>query len=266
MSRNIDAVPISASLPSMEIRRLVSEGAVATGRTGPRAKTTGVWRPHSVHAIARRIVVGAFGLVLAAAGAFVLGFVGFAVSVSLDEPPAAPTADAIVALTGGKDRVVEATELLAAGRGRRLLISGVHPQTRAIDIQRMTESDRAMFACCVDLGRTAASTAGNAREAAEWARGHGFSSLIVVTSAYHMPRSLVELDHALPDVRMVPFPVAHPDLALDRWYLRPATAKLLFSEYVKYMYARFVPATMRTPPTVLAGGAGARAAETSPQP
>ena len=100
----------------------------------------------------------------------------------------------------------------------------------------------------------------------EWVRAHGFTSLVVVTSAYHMPRSLAELDHALPDVTKIPYPVANPDLALDRWYLRPATVKLLFSEYVKYIYVRFVPAGLRTPPTAPVAAAGVHAAETSPRP
>lgn len=173
------------------------------------------------------------------AAAFGLGFVVFAVTVSLTEIPADPRADAIIALTGGRDRVAEAVDLLAEGRGRRLLISGVHPRTSAADIRKLTEGDRTVFACCVDLGRTALSTAGNATEAAEWVKEHGFTSLIVVTSAYHMPRSLLELDRALPSVRKVPYPVSRPDLNLETWYRHPTTAKLLFGEYLKYIVARF---------------------------
>lgn len=185
------------------------------------------------------VLRGSVAVLLVAIVLFGMGFVGFAFVVSASEEPADPRADAIVALTGGRDRVAEAIDLLAAGRGRRLLISGVHPTTRAVDIQKMTDSDRDVFACCIDLGRTAQSTAGNAEEAAEWVKTHGFTSLIVVTSAYHMPRSLLELDRALPDVRKVPFAVARPDLNLSTWYLHPATAKLLFGEYVKYIVARF---------------------------
>lgn len=201
------------------------------------------------------------GLVGAAAAAvFVLGFVGFAVTVSLSEVPANPRADAIVALTGGRDRVVEAVDLLAEGRGRRLLISGVHPQTRAADIQKLTEGDRTVFDCCVDLGRMAQSTAGNASEAAEWVREHGYTSLIVVTSAYHMPRSLLELDRALPSVRIVPYAVSRPDLNLETWYLHPATAKLLFGEYLKYIVARFAHQAPQAVSTQVArvGGMAAR--------
>lgn len=205
--------------------------------------------PRSLVASLRR---GTIGVVIAAVLLFGLGFLVFAFSVATTEEPADPHADAIVALTGGRDRVAEAVDLLVAGRGRRLLISGVHPSTRAVDIQKLTDGDRSVFACCVDLGRMAQSTAGNAEEAADWVKAHGFTSLIVVTSAYHMPRSLLELDRALPGVRKIPFAVSRPDLNLETWYLHPATAKLLFSEYVKYIVARFAHQASRTTSTEVA--------------
>ncbi|NLH80000.1 MAG: DUF218 domain-containing protein [Phyllobacteriaceae bacterium] len=210
--------------------------------------------------VAGQILRGAVLATVVGSLLFGLGFVVFAFVVTSSEEPADPHADAIVALTGGRDRVMEAIELLTAGRGRRLLISGVHPLTRAADIQKLTETDRDMFACCIDLGRTALSTAGNAEEAAAWVKQHGYKSLIVVTSAYHMPRSLVELDRALPNVRKVPFAVSHPDLNLETWYLHPTTAKLLFGEYLKYIVARFAHQTPRIASTQMArlGGVTAR--------
>lgn len=214
-------------------------------RLSPRLLVVSLWR-------------GALGLVVSAALIFGLGFLVFAFAVATTEEPADPRADAIIALTGGRDRVAEAVDLLVAGRGRRLLISGVHPQTRAIDIQKLTDGDREVFACCVDLGRMAQTTAGNAEETAEWVKAHGFTSLIVVTSAYHMPRSLLELDRALPQVRKIPFAVSRPDLNLETWYLHPATAKLLFGEYLKYIVARFAHQTPPNAPTQVAlrDGAG----------
>ena len=42
------------------------------------------------------------------------------------------------------------------------------------------------------LGREADNTHGNARETAGWMRGEGYRSLRLVTSWYHMRRSLLE--------------------------------------------------------------------------
>ena len=107
-------------------------------------------------------------------------------------------ADGIVVLTGGNSRVTDALELLASGRGKRLLITGVNPGTTTGDIAPRSRRLRSRLACCVDLDYSALNTLGNAVQARQWAVEHGFHSLIVVTSAYHMPRALAELAHQLP--------------------------------------------------------------------
>ena len=69
-----------------------------------------------------------------------------------------------------------------------------------------------MFECCVDIGYEAQDTPGNADETMHWAADQGFSKLIIVTSSYHMPRSLTELGRVMPDVRLVPYPVGRAGL------------------------------------------------------
>src|SRR5258706_15442356 len=64
-------------------------------------------------------------------------------------------ADGIVVLTGGSSRVSDAMELLAAGYGKRLLISGVHPTNAASDISRSLPDNQSLLRCCVDLDRSA---------------------------------------------------------------------------------------------------------------
>ena len=144
-------------------------------------------------------------------------------------------ADGIVVLTGGSSRIDDAIELLASGRGQRLLISGVNPATRQREISQLRPEHQKYFTCCVDLDRFALNTVGNAIETRRWVEGRGFKSLIVVTSNYHMPRAMAELAHQLPDITLVAFPVvteqSHP-----HWISGP-TLRLLFSEYVKYTFA-----------------------------
>jgi len=80
-------------------------------------------------------------------------------------------------------------------------------------------------------------TEGNAIETASWAKKHGFTSLLVVTSAYHLPRARVELQGALPKVDLIAYPVYSAGLDLKSWYRHPATIQLLMREYVKYTLA-----------------------------
>src|SRR6476469_3209661 len=65
-----------------------------------------------------------------------IGFIAFLSQVRGVEIKPDRNADGIVVLTGGSSRVSDAMELLAAGFGKRLLISGVHPTNAARDISR----------------------------------------------------------------------------------------------------------------------------------
>jgi uncharacterized SAM-binding protein YcdF (DUF218 family) len=165
-------------------------------------------------------------------------FAMFAQKVAEVRVPATANADAIVVLTGGHARVNEAVRLLEEGRANRLLISGVHPGTTREQLAAVTASSMPLETNSVDLDRVALNTAGNAVETANWVRKNGFSSLLVVTSAYHLPRAKVELAGALPDVSLIAYPVFSKDLNLDHWYREPATMRLLMREYVKYILAR----------------------------
>ena len=179
-------------------------------------------------------VVAAFAILFVGAG---VGFVAFLSQLRATEAVPAGKADGIVVLTGGSSRVSDAMELLASGYGRRLLISGVHPTNAASDISRSLPDNQSLLHCCVDLDRSAVNTRSNAAETRRWARERGFKSLIVVTSNYHMPRAIVELSHAMPDVELIPFSVIGEKWRDEPWWTSGATLRLLLSEYAKYVAA-----------------------------
>jgi uncharacterized SAM-binding protein YcdF (DUF218 family) len=182
----------------------------------------------------RAAIVAGLALVFVAAA---IGFVGFLSQLRGAEMKPARNADGIVVLTGGSSRVSDAMELLADGYGKRLLISGVHPTNAASDISRSLSDNQSLLNCCVDLDRSAINTRSNAAETRRWARERGFRSLIVVTSNYHMPRAIVELSHAMPDVALIPFAVVGDKWRDEPWWTSGTTVRLLLSEYVKYVAA-----------------------------
>ena len=172
-----------------------------------------------------------------AAAALTGGFLWFAFNIAREESPLDRVADGIVALTGGASRISDAVELLASGRGRRLLITGVGPTTNTAELMRLVPDHHRWFGCCIDLDYTAANTVGNAVETRRWARERGFRSLVVVTSDYHMPRAMLEISHRLPDVTLIPFPVVTGQIRAEPWWSHPGTAKLLLYEYLKFLVA-----------------------------
>ena len=170
----------------------------------------------------------------------VADFSWFVRQMPVTEVAPAGNADGIVALTGGPFRINDALDLLAAGRGRRLLISGVNPTTRRSEISRLIPEHERWFTCCVDIDHSA-TTIGNASETRQWAKARGFQSLIVVTANFHMPRALVELRHELPDVALVPYGVVSEKMRIEAWWENPETMRLLLFEYLKYIVARVRP-------------------------
>jgi uncharacterized SAM-binding protein YcdF (DUF218 family) len=142
----------------------------------------------------------------------------------------AAKADAIVALTGQGGRLAPAVTLLEKGDGQRLLITGVNRLLSKRSLKTLLHGGQA-FDCCADLGFAALDTRGNAAETARWVRAHHYGSLIVVTANYHMPRSLVEFGAQMPDVKLVPYPVAADPLNMLSW----GNAKRLHGEYFKYL-------------------------------
>jgi uncharacterized SAM-binding protein YcdF (DUF218 family) len=185
--------------------------------------------------MAGRAVMGLLKLTLALGLLFMLGFIIFAMTIGKAGKMPQRQADGIVVLTGGEARIREGVRLLAAGKAKRLLISGVHAHTTRAQLARFEPEAKSLFECCIDIGREAMDTAGNAEEARIWAQEKGYRSLIVVTSSYHMPRSLSEFKRAMPRHRLQSYAVASPNVRAGDWWRDGAAFKLLFSEYMKYI-------------------------------
>ena len=204
----------------------------------PRAPNPVASNPVAPKSATKRHRLRNIALVCAAAVALLAGgFVWFVRSLPMQEEAPSASADGIVVLTGAAFRINDGLDLLASGRGRRLLITGVYPATRSVEISRLVPEHKRWFDCCVDLDHSALNTIGNAVETRRWATTRGFKSLIVVTSDFHMPRTKTELSHQLPGVALVPFPVNSERVRVDSWWSNPAVARLLFSEYLKYIVA-----------------------------
>ena len=157
---------------------------------------------------------------------YALGYALFA--VLLPQPADDRRTDAIVVLTGGAARIERGLELLQRDRAERLLISGVARTVRPRELAERYGVDRALFDCCVDLGREAVDTRSNAEETARWLKKHKFRSVRLVTTDWHMPRARFELSRQIGG-----------DIALvgDAVRSNPSFTQL-FTEYNKYLLRR----------------------------
>ncbi len=179
-----------------------------------------------------------FYFLVLAALAWTAGLFVFVAELPAPAREGSPAAEGIVVFTGGGDRLKAAMALLNDGAAKRLLISGVNPSVTRPDLAEIWPGDPALFECCVDLGLQAQTTTGNATELDAWTRANGFSSLILVTSEFHMPRALVEAQERLPDVVITPYAVASGLIGPDG---RPASFsdwRRVGAEYTKFLFAR----------------------------
>lgn len=134
------------------------------------------------------MIIRLFGL---AALSWCLGFAAF--MLLLPPPLEGNTTDAIVVPTGGAGRIDRGIALLRAHQARRMLVTGVAPGVRPIDLARTYRTSPALFACCIDLGADAVDTRSNAEETAAWVKTHGYRTVRLVTSDWHVPRARMEL-------------------------------------------------------------------------
>ncbi len=186
----------------------------------------------------RRLLRAAMLAALTMAGLWAYGLLRFVDDIPEFPEPDADRTDAIVVLTGGSGRLEEGLRLLTGRWAEKLFVSGVY---RGVEVDQLLEISRQSpenLACCIEIGHAADNTAGNAAETAAWMHRHGFGSLRVVTSGYHLPRSLLEFRQALPGVRLVPHPVFADHVKRQRWWAWPGTAQLIVGEYNKSLLVR----------------------------
>jgi uncharacterized SAM-binding protein YcdF (DUF218 family) len=188
-------------------------------------------------------------------------FVHSSLAVSSDR---SASTDAIVVLTGGRLRVETALDLLSAGRAQKLFISGVNPRVDRLELLRVDGWDSKDDSGRIDIGHEAENTLGNALETAEWMRQENYRSLRLVTSWYHMRRSLLEFERVMPNTRIIAEPVFSPHAEPATWSGWVDIALLTIGEYDKFLatlvrpqLAVFWPRAGQFPAQLTAGSNGA---------
>jgi uncharacterized SAM-binding protein YcdF (DUF218 family) len=143
-------------------------------------------------------------------GVWVMGYAFFAYKIiNLAPPENQATADAIIVVTGGSKRINKGLDLLQDGHTNNLFISGVNKKVTLATLLSMWDGyDKDNRPCCIALGYSAENTWENAQETRLWIKSQeNIKTIWLITSNYHMPRAWVELRHALPDLKIIAYPV-----------------------------------------------------------
>lgn len=177
---------------------------------------------------------------------WVFGLAVFVHSLPATPTPASVKTDAIIVLTGGNARVERGFEMLAHGAAPVLLISGVG---KDVTLQEMliehadTKTRRAISdrGASIVLDHVALTTETNAREASQFVRERHYHSIRLITAHYHMPRSMAEMQAALPEVDVVADPVFPAGFRRDQWWRHKNSRDLIVSEFHKSLVVLLRP-------------------------
>jgi uncharacterized SAM-binding protein YcdF (DUF218 family) len=171
---------------------------------------------------------------------WVIGFNIFIFTTKRQLQDEQTTTQAVVVLTGGRERLKTGFQILCSKQSEMIFISGVHPEETFKSLLKTVELpdslclNRESLTAVTYLGYTARNTKENAQETARWVKQMSITSLRLVTSAYHMPRSLLELRHLLPHITIIPHPIFPSGYDRFPWR-RKGVFRLMFFEYNKFL-------------------------------
>lgn len=175
-------------------------------------------------------------LIFAVVGLWLIGLVKFDGEIPRSVEAGNRPVQAIVVLTGGSGRLDEGLDLLAKHPQALLFVSGVYKGNEVRHLLTLSKQRPVALGSRIDIGN-AVDTRENAEETADWIIDRGVSSFLLVTAAYHMPRSLLEFSHKVPEVTIIPHPVFPSHVKQDKWWAYPGTTALVIGEYNKFLLA-----------------------------
>jgi uncharacterized SAM-binding protein YcdF (DUF218 family) len=201
--------------------------------------------PRRLGAFMQLVLFVWFLLRFAVASAMTAAFVGLVVLLwfgftmpSAPEEPEAKT-DAIIVLTGPGGRLEPAYALLQKGLANRMFVTGVYRKLSKPDVLKLLGDPPPELAAKIELGYRALDTRGNAGETAAWFNSQNLKSMRLVTSSYHMRRSVLLFRRALPDARIVVHPVPRRGLEASDWWSHIDGVKDLSRELAKFLATMF---------------------------
>lgn len=156
------------------------------------------------------------------------GFLWFINQLSNKEMNRADKTDAIVVLTGGQNRLSIAGILLEERLADKLYVSGVDSKVTREQLIQLLGTNPELSSCCVESGKQAADTVGNAIETLAWVGENDIKTVRVVTSLEHMPRAMVEFKRFMPEIIFIEHPVGS-------WRPKNINYFNLSQEYSKYI-------------------------------
>lgn len=167
-------------------------------------------------------------------GAWTAGFAAFCYRIYHFTIDAETKTDAIIALTGGKNRLAEAVKLLNEGKAEKLLISGVQKNISLNELKQRPDV-AIKTSRPITLEQKSTNTVENAKETTDWIKENDVDSIRLVTSNYHILRSEEEFRALDQQLKIIRHPVYSENVSAQ-WWKNTGSFCLLAAEYTKYLF------------------------------
>ncbi len=167
---------------------------------------------------------------------FILGFIKFYNNIKNYKISNQELVEGIAVLTGGKGRIAKGIELFKENPYSFLIISGVDKSIKSIEVvpKDILNSNR------VFIDRKSETTIDNAEEIIKWSNKNSITNIRIITSDYHMPRSMLILLKKSKNLNFYADPVIS-DINIRKNIFENFKSLLFLSEeYSKYLFCHLV--------------------------
>ena len=144
--------------------------------------------------------------------------------------------DGIAVLTGGKGRINLGLELFTENKDLRLIISGVDKKVSEKSI--IPNNLKNKFSITID--KESESTYQNAKIIKKWASKYRLNNITIITSYYHMPRSMTLMQSLIPAINFYAYPVEKKISNKTSFKESILYYFFLTEEYIKYLVSHLI--------------------------
>ena len=144
--------------------------------------------------------------------------------------------DGLAVLTGGKGRIGLGLELFNKHNNLRLIISGVDKKVADKSIIPNDLKNKSS----ITIDKDSKSTYQNAQIINKWASKYKLQNISIITSYYHMPRSLILIQSLSPSINFYAYPVKKKTSSKISFRNNILYYFFLTEEYIKYLVSHFI--------------------------
>ena len=166
----------------------------------------------------------------------IYGFIVFLKKIHYNQVSFNYKTDGIAVLTGGKGRINLGLELFNKNRNLKLIISGVDKKVSEAKIIPNNFKNKSS----ITIDKESESTYQNAKIINKWTSKYKLQNVTIITSYYHMPRSMMLIQLLTPNINFYAYPVEKQ--ISNKSSLRENFLYYFFltEEYIKYLVSHLI--------------------------